>query len=55
MKIVIPGNLGYVGPPVVRFLRRAHPRGRIIDYDSALFALPVIGALVGAGAGRGLR
>ena len=40
MKILITGNLGYVGPSVVRFLRRAHPGARIVGYDSAFFALP---------------
>jgi UDP-glucose 4-epimerase len=46
MKILITGNLGYVGPIVVRHLRRAHPNARLIGYDSAFFALSTTGALV---------
>jgi nucleoside-diphosphate-sugar epimerase len=46
MKILITGNLGYVGPIVARHLRRAHPGVRLIGYDSAFFALSTTGALV---------
>jgi nucleoside-diphosphate-sugar epimerase len=46
MKILITGNLGYVGPIVARHLRRAHPDARLIGYDSAFFALSTTGALV---------
>jgi nucleoside-diphosphate-sugar epimerase len=46
MKILITGNLGYVGPIVARHLRREHPGARLIGYDSAFFALSTTGALV---------
>jgi UDP-glucose 4-epimerase len=39
MKILITGNLGYVGPILVRHLRRLHPDANLIGYDSAFFAL----------------
>lgn len=46
MKILITGNLGYVGPIVARHLRRTHPDARLIGYDSAFFALSTTGAQV---------
>jgi UDP-glucose 4-epimerase len=46
MKILITGNLGYVGPVVARHLRRAHPQARLVGYDSAFFAVALSGALV---------
>jgi nucleoside-diphosphate-sugar epimerase len=44
MKILITGNLGYVGPVVARHLRLAHPAARLIGFDSAFFALSTTGA-----------
>jgi nucleoside-diphosphate-sugar epimerase len=44
MKVLITGNLGYVGPVVVRHLRRTHPQARLIGFDSAFFALSTTGA-----------
>lgn len=46
MKILITGNLGYVGPIVAHHLRRAHPEANLIGYDSAFFALSTTGAQV---------
>jgi hypothetical protein len=46
MKVLITGNLGYVGPVVVRHLRRTHPKARLIGFDSAFFALSTTGATV---------
>ena len=46
MKVLITGNLGYVGPAVVRHLRRTHPQARLIGFDSAFFALSTTGATV---------
>lgn len=46
MKILITGNLGYVGPVVTRYLRLAHPEARLIGFDSAFFALSTTGATV---------
>ncbi len=38
MRLLIAGNLGYVGPVLARHLRRAHPRAELIGFDSGLFA-----------------
>jgi nucleoside-diphosphate-sugar epimerase len=46
MKVLITGNLGYVGPIVARRLRRMHPQARLIGFDSAFFALSTTGAMV---------
>jgi len=37
MRILITGNMGYVGPVVVRHLRRAIPQAVIMGYDSGYF------------------
>jgi nucleoside-diphosphate-sugar epimerase len=46
MKVLITGNLGYVGPVLARHLRRTHPDARLIGFDSAFFALSTTGAMV---------
>ena len=38
MKILIVGNLGYVGPSLVRRLRREYPKAELIGFDSGWFA-----------------
>jgi nucleoside-diphosphate-sugar epimerase len=38
MKILITGNMGYVGPVVVRHLRNVMPTAYLAGYDSGLFA-----------------
>lgn len=38
MRILITGNMGYVGPPVVRHLRRHVPPAELIGFDNAYFA-----------------
>lgn len=38
MKILVVGNLGYVGPTLVRYLREARPDAVIDGYDNAYFA-----------------
>ncbi|MFD2203294.1 NAD-dependent epimerase/dehydratase family protein [Shivajiella indica] len=38
MKILITGNMGYVGPGVIRNLRRAYPTAQLIGYDTGYFA-----------------
>ena len=38
MKIMITGNMGYVGPCVVEQLRRSRPRATLVGLDSAYFA-----------------
>jgi nucleoside-diphosphate-sugar epimerase len=37
MRILITGNMGYVGSVVVRHLRAAMPEARLIGYDAAFF------------------
>lgn len=38
MKILIVGNLGYIGPSLVRQLRNSYPGGTLIGYDIGYFA-----------------
>jgi nucleoside-diphosphate-sugar epimerase len=38
MKILIVGNLGYIGPSLVRQLRNTYPQGTLIGYDIGYFA-----------------
>jgi nucleoside-diphosphate-sugar epimerase len=38
VRILITGNMGYVGPGVVRHLRAKHPAAQIIGYDTGFFA-----------------
>ena len=38
MRILITGNMGYVGPVVVSHLRRRYPDSELIGFDSGLFA-----------------
>ncbi len=38
MKLLVTGNMGYVGPALVRQLRAKHPTATIIGYDTGYFA-----------------
>lgn len=38
MKIVITGNMGYLGPVVGRHLRRVYPTAELVGFDMAYFA-----------------
>lgn len=38
MKILILGNLGYIGPVLVKHLRKSFPESYLIGYDNAYFA-----------------
>ncbi len=38
MKILITGNMGYVGPGVVHQLRETYPNAELIGYDTGFFA-----------------
>jgi nucleoside-diphosphate-sugar epimerase len=38
LNILITGNLGYVGPVVMRHLRRTFPKARLVGYDTGYFA-----------------
>lgn len=44
MKILITGNMGYVGPLVVRRLRDSHPGAELVAYDAGYFAHCLTGA-----------
>lgn len=44
MNILITGNMGYVGPVLVRHLRASFPRAHIVGYDSGFFAHCLTGA-----------
>jgi nucleoside-diphosphate-sugar epimerase len=46
LKILITGNMGYVGPVVARYLRRARPDAIIHGFDNAYFAHCLTGASV---------
>lgn len=37
MKILVVGNMGYVGPSVIRQLRRSYPKGGIAGFDMGYF------------------
>jgi nucleoside-diphosphate-sugar epimerase len=45
MKILITGNMGYVGPLVLRRLRESYPQGMLVGYDTGYFAHCLTGAL----------
>lgn len=44
MKVLITGNMGYVGPLVLRRLRESHPEAELIGYDMGYFAHCLTGA-----------
>src|SRR5688572_22944476 len=44
MKILVTGNMGYVGPLVLRRLRESHPQSTLIGYDMGYFAHCLTGA-----------
>jgi len=46
VKILITGNMGYVGPGVVRQLRSTYPNAKIVGYDLGFFAHCVTGVRV---------
>ena len=46
MKILITGNMGYVGPEVVKYLRARHPDATLHGYDNAYFAHCLTGPVV---------
>jgi nucleoside-diphosphate-sugar epimerase len=46
MKILVTGNLGYVGPPVIQQLRLTYPDAELIGMDLGVFAHCLTGAEV---------
>lgn len=45
MRILIAGNLGYIGPVVAEHLRREHPDATLIGFDTGYFAHCLTGSL----------
>lgn len=46
MKILITGNMGYIGPVVAKRLRQVFPHARMIGVDSGLFAHCLTGSVL---------
>jgi len=46
MKILITGNMGYVGPKVVQHLREVLPSARLVGFDQALFGTCLTGPVL---------
>jgi nucleoside-diphosphate-sugar epimerase len=44
MKILVVGNMGYIGPVLTKHLRRAYPHAILIGFDAGLFAHCLIGS-----------
>ena len=45
MRILIAGNLGYIGPVVAAHLRREHPDATLVGFDTGYFAHCLTGSL----------
>lgn len=46
MKVLITGNMGYVGPEVAKYLRSRHPNATLHGFDNAYFAHCLTGSAV---------
>lgn len=46
MKVLITGNMGYVGPEVTKYLRSRHPNATLHGFDNAYFAHCLTGSAV---------
>ena len=44
MKVLVVGNMGYVGPMLTRHLRQTYPQASLIGFDAGLFAHCLIGS-----------
>lgn len=44
MRILITGNMGYVGPVLVRHLRKRHPKAELVGFDAGYFGHSLTGA-----------
>jgi nucleoside-diphosphate-sugar epimerase len=44
MKVLVVGNMGYIGPVLTKHLRRAYPHATLIGFDTGLFAHCLIGS-----------
>lgn len=45
MKVLVVGNMGYIGPVLTQHLRRAYPQASLIGFDAGLFAHCLIGSM----------
>ncbi|MEY4875855.1 MAG: hypothetical protein RL708_1004 [Bacteroidota bacterium] len=48
MKILITGNLGYVGPGVIQHFRKVFPTAHLIGFDTAFFNVQFTNPILGA-------
>ena len=46
MRVLVTGNMGYVGPALVRFLKKADPAAELIGFDASFFGHSLTGAEV---------
>jgi nucleoside-diphosphate-sugar epimerase len=46
MKILVTGNMGYIGPIVVKYLRTTYPSAILVGFDTGYFAACLTGASV---------
>jgi nucleoside-diphosphate-sugar epimerase len=46
MRVLITGNMGYVGPALTRLLRRKYPDAELIGYDAGFFGHALTGTTV---------
>ena len=44
MKVLVVGNMGYVGPVLTKHLRQAYPQASLVGFDAGLFAHCLIGS-----------
>ena len=44
MKVLVVGNMGYLGPVLTRHLRQAYPHASLVGFDAGLFAHCLIGS-----------
>jgi nucleoside-diphosphate-sugar epimerase len=45
MKVLIVGNMGYIGPVLTRHLRRKYPHAELVGFDAGLFAHCLMGSV----------
>ena len=44
MKVLVVGNMGYLGPVLTRHLRQAYPHATLVGFDAGIFAHCLIGS-----------
>ena len=48
MKILITGNLGYVGPGTIQHFRKVFPTAHLVGFDTAFFNVQFTNPILGA-------